>query len=179
MSTPITASRIHPKNRRFEGEVNGRWVIDVSACPYGLHPAGTLVADAAPDEPLDLTFTAANGKRYWDTEQGTKWTPLIDPVPTTPTLTFADVKQIAGEELGKAFGVFLATPTAAHYYRLEMWMMAYQQLRFANWPRFSGDDLDVLTTALNEKERNLWPDTIAEALTGMPMHECLRYEQAK
>lgn len=71
----ITASHIHPNQRRAEGEVNGRWVIEASACPYGLHPAGTLVADPAPGEPLDLTFTAANGQRYWDTQHGSRWTP--------------------------------------------------------------------------------------------------------
>ena len=94
-------------------------------------------------------------------------------------LTFFDAKQIAGEELGTAFRTFTAMPTADHYYRLEMWMMAYQQLRFANWPRVSGEDLTELTAALNEKERNLWPDTIVGLLTGQSMRECLRYEQAQ
>jgi len=71
----VVASCIHPNQRQSQSEINGRWVIEASACPYGLHPAGTLVADAAPDGTLDSTFTAANGKQFWDVAKGSRWTP--------------------------------------------------------------------------------------------------------
>lgn len=69
----ITASCIHHSKRRHQGCVNGRWVIEADA-DFD-HPAGTLVADPAPGEPDDMTFTAKDGKRYWDIPSRTQWTP--------------------------------------------------------------------------------------------------------
>jgi hypothetical protein len=71
-----TKSSIHWPDILAEGEVNGRWVVEVKANPRGFYPAGTLVADPAPvgtDE--SETFTALNGKRYWDTPANSQWTP--------------------------------------------------------------------------------------------------------
>jgi len=69
----VMRSAIHTNDRASEGVVNGRWVTEARA---GLHgPAGTLVCDPAPGEPDDLTFTAPNGKRYWDVPSGVQWTP--------------------------------------------------------------------------------------------------------
>ena len=75
----LTYSAIWHKLRRHQGEVNGRWAVEVSADPSGAHPAGTLVCDPAPGEPDDMTFTAPNGKRYFDTESGSMWTPRCSP----------------------------------------------------------------------------------------------------
>jgi len=64
----ITKSAISWRDIKSEGEINGRWVIEAQD--------GTLVADSAPvgaDE--SLTFTAPNGKRYWDTTTHSQWTP--------------------------------------------------------------------------------------------------------
>jgi hypothetical protein len=72
----MTPSSIHPRQRNGEGEVNGRWVIEAAPCPFGLHTAGTIVADPAPlGTDWSLTFTASNGKVYWDTPEHTQWTP--------------------------------------------------------------------------------------------------------
>lgn len=69
-------SAISPRQRNSEGEVNGRWVIEVAPCPFGLHGAGTIVADPAePGADQSVTFTASNGKVYWDTAERTRWTP--------------------------------------------------------------------------------------------------------
>ena len=76
--TRTTASSIHPRQRRHEGEVNGRWVIEADACPFGTHPAGTLVCDPS-NEGDDLTFTAKNFKRYGDTATTSCWTPREQP----------------------------------------------------------------------------------------------------
>lgn len=74
--THITASYIHPKQRSHQGVVNGRWVIEASACPYNLHPAGTLVCEPAPPgTDQSLTFTALDGHKYMDTVEGSQWTP--------------------------------------------------------------------------------------------------------
>ena len=62
----MTRSQIYWRDITGEGEVNGRWVIETSA--------GTLVCDPAPNESLDLTFTATNRKRYWDTTDHSQWT---------------------------------------------------------------------------------------------------------
>lgn len=72
----LTASYISPRQRRHQGEVNGRWVIEADADPHGLHEAGTMVCEPAPvGVHASLTFTAQNGKRYYDTEEMTQWTP--------------------------------------------------------------------------------------------------------
>lgn len=71
----LSKSSVWHRLIRHQGEVNGRWVLEVDADPESGAPAGTLVCDPAPDEPDDVTFTAPNGKRYWDTEYGTRWTP--------------------------------------------------------------------------------------------------------
>lgn len=63
-----TKSAIYWRDIRSQGEINGRWVIEARD--------GTLLAEAAPlgaDEAE--TFTAPNGKRYWDTAQNSFWTP--------------------------------------------------------------------------------------------------------
>ena len=63
-----TKSTIYWRDVKSQGEINGRWVIEAID--------GTLVADHAPvgtDE--SLTFTAPNGKRYWDTTTHSQWTP--------------------------------------------------------------------------------------------------------
>lgn len=70
----LTRSAVFSNDRVSEGEVNGRWVVEVKAAE-GLYPAGTLVCDAAGGQPDDFTFTAPNGKRYWDIPQGVRWTP--------------------------------------------------------------------------------------------------------
>lgn len=63
-----TKSGIYWRDIRSEGEINGRWVVEARD--------GTLVADAAPlGEDWSNTFTALNGKRYWDTPAGSFWTP--------------------------------------------------------------------------------------------------------
>jgi len=67
-------SRIYWRDITAQGEVNGRWVIEVREGPP-FYPAGTLVCEPAHDEPDDLTFTAPNGKRYWDTADNSQWTP--------------------------------------------------------------------------------------------------------
>lgn len=74
----ITRSTINTKQIASQGRVNGRWVVEAHACPDGFHPAGTLVCDPAPGEPDDLTFTALDGERYWDTPAGSQWTPRDD-----------------------------------------------------------------------------------------------------
>jgi hypothetical protein len=67
-------SRIYWRDITAQGEVNGRWVIEVrEGLPF--YPAGTLVCEPAHNEPDDLTFTAPNGKRYWDTSGHSQWTP--------------------------------------------------------------------------------------------------------
>ena len=71
----MNKSRIMTHSIKAQGEVNGRWVFEVLADEF--HPAGTLVCEPAPGEPDDLTFTAPNGKRYWDTEEGSRWTPRV------------------------------------------------------------------------------------------------------
>jgi len=61
-------SAIYWRDIRSEGEVNGRWVVEAKD--------GTLVADLAPlGEDCGNTFTALNGKRYWDTLNHSFWTP--------------------------------------------------------------------------------------------------------
>ena len=63
-----TKSTIYWRDIKSQGEINGRWAIEARD--------GTLVADHAPvgtDE--SLTFTAPNGKRYWDTTTHSQWTP--------------------------------------------------------------------------------------------------------
>ena len=70
----ITRSAIWHKHRLQEAEVEGRWVTQVAASEF--HAAGTIVSEPAPGEPDDLTFTAPNGKRYWDVPSGVHWTPL-------------------------------------------------------------------------------------------------------
>jgi len=63
-----TKSAIYWRDILSEGEINGRWVVEAKD--------GTLVADAAPlDEDQSNTFTALNGKRYWDTTNHSQWTP--------------------------------------------------------------------------------------------------------
>ena len=62
-----TKSGIYWRDILSEGEINGRWVVETKD--------GTLVADAAHNEPDDLTFTAPNGKRYWDIFGHSQWTP--------------------------------------------------------------------------------------------------------
>lgn len=62
-----TKSSIYWRDIKSQAEINGRWVVETSE--------GTLVADHAPvgaDE--SLTFTAPNGKRYWDTTDHSQWT---------------------------------------------------------------------------------------------------------
>ena len=68
-------SRIYWRDIAAQGEVNGRWAIEVRANPEGFYPAGTLVCEPAHNEPESLTFTAPNGKRYWDTSDHSQWTP--------------------------------------------------------------------------------------------------------
>ena len=63
-----TRSGIYWRDIRSQSEINGRWCIEAQD--------GTLVADAAPmgaDE--SDTFTAPNGKRYWDNTANSFWTP--------------------------------------------------------------------------------------------------------
>ena len=63
-----TKSTIYWRDIKSQGEINGRWVIETSE--------GTLVADHAPVDSDDSdTFTAPNGKRYWDTANQSQWTP--------------------------------------------------------------------------------------------------------
>lgn len=62
-------SEIYWRDILWQGEVNGRWAIGTSQ--------GTLVADSAPNEADDLTFTAPNGKRYWDIADRSQWTPNV------------------------------------------------------------------------------------------------------
>jgi hypothetical protein len=59
-------SQIHWREITAQGEVNGRWAIETRS--------GTLVCDPAPNEPDDVTFTAPNGKRYWDSTSHSQWT---------------------------------------------------------------------------------------------------------
>jgi len=62
-----TKSSIYWRDIRAQGEVNGRWAIEART--------GTLVADPAPVGADDSdTFTAPNGKRYWDTAANSFWT---------------------------------------------------------------------------------------------------------
>ena len=69
-------SRIYWRDIIAQGEVNGRWAIEVRASPKWLYPAGTLVCEPAPlDEDQGNTFTAPNGKCYWDTANHSQWTP--------------------------------------------------------------------------------------------------------
>jgi hypothetical protein len=67
----MNRSQIYWREITAQGEVNGRWAVETHT--------GTLVCDPAPGQPDDLTFTAPNGKRYWDTPDGSRWTPR-DPV---------------------------------------------------------------------------------------------------
>jgi len=71
----ITRSKIDPRSIRWQQEFGGCWVTLVAACvaPYGGHPAGTLTSLPAPGGTDDMTFTAPNGKRYWDTPEGSRW----------------------------------------------------------------------------------------------------------
>ena len=63
-----TKSGIWWRDIRSEGEINGRWVVEAKD--------GTLVADPAPlDEDEGNTFTALNGKCYWDVPRHSQWTP--------------------------------------------------------------------------------------------------------
>jgi len=63
-----TKSAIYWRDIKSQGEINGRWVVETSE--------GTLVADHAPVDSDDSdTFTAPNGKRYWDTANQSQWTP--------------------------------------------------------------------------------------------------------
>ena len=63
-----TKSGIYWRDIRSEGEINGRWIVEAKD--------GTLVADPAPlDEDQGNTFTALNGKCYWDTTDHSQWTP--------------------------------------------------------------------------------------------------------
>lgn len=63
-----TKSAIYWRDIKSQGEINGRWVVETSE--------GTLVADHAPVGTDDSdTFTAPNGKRYWDTANQSQWTP--------------------------------------------------------------------------------------------------------
>ena len=63
-------SEIYWRDITAQGEVNGRWVIETSL--------GTLVCDSAANESDDQTFTAPNGKRYWDSTNHSQWTPRIN-----------------------------------------------------------------------------------------------------
>jgi len=86
MLTSITKSSIHQRTITGQGEVNGRWVIETSGDP-ALYPAGTIVCEPAPTgEDSSLTFTASNGRRYYDTESGSRWRPrfLDDAPPPSP-----------------------------------------------------------------------------------------------
>lgn len=63
-----TKSTIYWRDINSQDEINGRWVVEAKD--------GTLVADSAPDGTDEsLTFTAPNGKRYWDTTSHSQWTP--------------------------------------------------------------------------------------------------------
>jgi hypothetical protein len=63
-----TKSGIYWRDIKSQDEINGRWVIETRE--------GTLVADHAPvGTEESLTFTAPNGKRYWDTTNQSQWTP--------------------------------------------------------------------------------------------------------
>ena len=63
-----TKSSINWRDIKSQAEINGRWVVETSD--------GTLVADHAPTGAEDSdTFTAPNGKRYWDTTDHSQWTP--------------------------------------------------------------------------------------------------------
>ena len=63
-----TKSSIYWRDIKSQDEINGRWVVETSE--------GTLVADPAPIHSDDSdTFTAPNGKRYWDTTDQSQWTP--------------------------------------------------------------------------------------------------------
>lgn len=60
-------SEIYWRDILWEGEVNGRWAVSTAK--------GLLVADAADNALDDVTFTAKNGKRYFDIEAHSQWTP--------------------------------------------------------------------------------------------------------
>ena len=63
-----TKSTIYWRDINSQDEINGCWVVEAKD--------GTLVADSAPDGTDEsLTFTAPNGKRYWDTTSHSQWTP--------------------------------------------------------------------------------------------------------
>ena len=63
-----TKSAIYWQDIRSEGEVNGRWAVEARD--------GTLVADPAPPNADEgETFTALNGKTYWDNTANSFWTP--------------------------------------------------------------------------------------------------------
>ena len=62
-----TKSSIYWRDIRSQGEINGRWVVEAID--------GTLVADSAPlDADEGETFTALNGKIYWDNKANSFWT---------------------------------------------------------------------------------------------------------
>jgi hypothetical protein len=62
-----TKSSIYWRDILSQDEINGRWVVETRE--------GTLVADPAPVGSDDSdTFTAPNGKRYWDTTANSSWT---------------------------------------------------------------------------------------------------------
>ena len=61
-------SQIHWRDIKCQWEFKGHWVVKTQD--------GTLVADPAPtDADESLTFTAPNGKRYWDSTNYSQWTP--------------------------------------------------------------------------------------------------------
>lgn len=63
-----TKSKILWRDIISENEINGQWVVKTKK--------GTLVADPAPlNEDEGNTFTALNGKRYWDVPNYSQWTP--------------------------------------------------------------------------------------------------------
>jgi hypothetical protein len=72
----VTRSSISKPCILSEGEVNGRWVLEVRS--EFNHPAGTLVCDPAPlGEDWENTFTAPNGKRYWDLVAHSRFTERV------------------------------------------------------------------------------------------------------
>lgn len=74
----FSKSSIHPDLIAHEGEVNGRWVVEVRFSDDELigHDAGTLVCEPS-DADDSLTFTAKNGKRYSDVPDGCQWTARV------------------------------------------------------------------------------------------------------
>jgi hypothetical protein len=86
MAHEISFSNINTHDVVHQGEVNGRWVMEIREWP-GIYPAGTLVCDPAdPDDPWiaeadddaqydSATFTAPNGKRYYSVASHNQFTP--------------------------------------------------------------------------------------------------------